>query len=181
MILRSMIFKSLLSSILLAAAAVAQMTPTPGPEVKKLDYFAGTWSAEGTISPGPWGAGGKFTSTGSSEWMPGNFFLIGHDDFKMPAELGGDGKGVRIMGYDTEHNVYTADSYNSQGRRDTAQGTLSGDTWAWKSSHTYDGQDIQERSTIKVVSPTSYTMKYEVSMDGTNWMPFMEVKVTKSK
>ena len=176
-----MILKALLTSILLAAAAVAQMAPAPGPELKKLDYFAGSWTAEGTISPGPWGAGGKFTSTGSAEWSMGNFFLVGHDDFKMPAELGGDGKGMRILGYDAERNVYTSDSYNSQGRRDIAEGTLSGDTWTWKSSHTYSGQEIQERSTIKIVSPTSYTMKYEVSMDGTNWVPFMDAKATKAK
>lgn len=176
-----MILKSLLTSIVLAAAAVAQMAPTPGPELKKLDYFAGAWTSEGTISSGPWGAGGKFTSTASSEWSMGNFFLVGHDDFKMPAELGGDGKGTSILGYDAEHNVYTSDSYNSQGRREIAQGTLSGDTWTWKSSQTYSGQDIQQRATIKMVSPTNYTLKYEISMDGTNWVPFMDAKMTKSK
>lgn len=176
-----MILKSLLTSILFAAAAVAQMAPTPGPELKKLDYFAGTWTAEGTISPGPWGAGGKFTSTGTDEWGMGNFFLVGHSDYKMPAELGGDGKGMRLLGYDGEHSVYTYDAYNSQGRREVAQGTLSGDTWTWKSSQTYSGQEIQQRSTIKMVSATSYTLKYEVSVDGTNWMPFMDVKATKAK
>jgi hypothetical protein len=180
-ILKSLILKSMLTSVLLAAAAVAQMAPTPGPELKKLDYFAGTWSAEGTISPGPWGAGGKFSSTGTDEWMPGNFFLVGHEDFKMPADLGGDGKGVSIMGYDTEHGVYTYDSYNSQGRSEHSQGTLSGDTWTWKSSQTYGGQEIEQRMTIKTLSPTSYAMKFEISMDGTNWTTFMDVKATKGK
>jgi hypothetical protein len=33
--------------------------------------------------------------------------------------------------------------------------------------------------TIKTLSPTSYTMKFEVSIDGTNWMTFMEGKATK--
>lgn len=43
----------------LAAAANSQMTrPTPAPELKKLDYFTGTWTSEATISPGPWGPGG---------------------------------------------------------------------------------------------------------------------------
>jgi hypothetical protein len=32
---------------------------------------------------------------------------------------------------------------------------------------------------MKVLSPTSYSLKFEVSVDGTNWMPFMEAKVTK--
>jgi hypothetical protein len=57
--------------VLLTASAWAQMAPKPGPELKKFDYFLGTWTTEATIGPGPWGAGGKFTATDTTEWMPG--------------------------------------------------------------------------------------------------------------
>jgi len=68
--------------IMAALSAAAQMgPPTPAPELKKLDYFIGTWTIDATIGPGPWGAGGKFTSTGTDEWLKGNFFVIGHADF----------------------------------------------------------------------------------------------------
>lgn len=123
--------------------------------------------------------GGKFSATGTSEWMDGNFFLASHGDFKMPAELGGDGKETSFMGYDTTENVYTFDSFNSQGRREHSTGTVSGDTWTWNSSQNYAGQDIKQKMTLKIVSPTSYTMKFDVSIDGTNWMPFMDAKITK--
>jgi len=33
--------------------------------------------------------------------------------------------------------------------------------------------------TIKVLSPTSYSMKFEISMDGTTWTTFMDGKATK--
>ena len=33
-------------------SAWAQMADKPGPEVKKLDYFVGTWTVEATIAPG---------------------------------------------------------------------------------------------------------------------------------
>jgi len=165
--------------VLIAASAWAQMNVQPGPEVKKLDYFAGAWTVEGTIAQGPWGMGGKFTSTNTTEWMPGNFFLQGHSEFKMPPEIGGDGKAVSFMGYDTEQNLYTFDEFNSQGRRESSKGSVSGDTWTWNSTQTYGGQEIQQRMTIKVLSPSSYSMKFEVSMDGKNWMPFMEAKATK--
>jgi hypothetical protein len=164
---------------LLAAPAFAQMPGPPGPEVKKLDYFVGTWTTEGTVAQGPWGAGGKFTSTRTEEWMPGNFFVQGHSDFKMPPELGGDGKEVSFTGYDTDQNLYTFDSYNSQGRRVSSKGSLIGDTWTWNSSQSYGGQDILQKLTIKVVSPASYMMKFEISMDGKNWMTFMDGKATK--
>jgi len=165
--------------VLFAASAWAQMSPTPGPEVKKLDYFVGAWAVEGTIAQGPWGAGGKFSSTDTTEWMPGKFFVEGHSNFKMPPELGGDGTATSYMGYDTEENVYTYNEFSSQGRRENSKGTASGDTWTWTSSQTYNGQEIKQKMTMKVLTPASYSLKFEISMDGTNWMPFMEAKATK--
>jgi len=174
-------FKTILVSILLlfTASAWAQMAPKPGPEVKKLDYFVGSWSVEGTIAQGPWGTGGKFSSTDTTDWMPGGFFVEGHSDFKMPPEVGGDGKATSFMGYDTDEKVYTYNEFNSQGRRENSKGTVSGDTWAWTSTQNYGGQEIKQKMTIKVLTPASYSLKFEVSMDGTNWMPFMDAKATK--
>jgi len=166
-------------TILFAVSVWAQMAPKPGAEVKKLDYFVGTWTTEGTIAQGPWGAGGKFSSSETSEWMPGNFFVTGHSDFKMPPEVGGDGKETSIMGYDTDQNLYTYDGYNSQGRHESSKGTVSGDTWTFTSTANYGGQDIKQKMTMKILSPASYSMKFEISMDGTNWMTFMEGKATK--
>jgi hypothetical protein len=174
-------FKKLLASalVLMAASAWAQMPARPGPEVQKLAYFVGTWTVDGTIAQGPWGNGGKFSSTNTNEWMDGNFFVVGHSDFKMPPELGGDGKGTSFIGYDTEQNVYTYDAFNSQGRRESSKGAITADIWIWTSTLNFGGQEIQRKSTMKILSPTSYTLKLEVSIDGTNWMPFLDAKVTK--
>src|SRR5581483_11322116 len=167
--------------ILLAAlAAVAQMGSTPAPELKKLDYFAGTWTIDANIGSGPWGAGGKFTSTGSSEWMKGGFFLVAHSDFSLPAELGGSGTGIAIFGYDTDKKVYTEERFDSLGQHAVVTGTLDADTWTWTGENNYGGMTIKNRLTLKMTSPTSYTSKYEVSADGgANWMPFWEGKGTK--
>lgn len=167
------------ASLLFAVSAWAQMDTTPGPEVKKLDIFAGTWTFDATVGQGPWGAGGKFTSTGTNEWMPGNFFLVGHSDSKMPPELGGDSKETSYMGYDTDQNVYTHDVFSSQGHHTVSKGTVSGDTWLWTSTATYGGQEIKQKMTIKILSPTSHSIKFEISIDGTTWMTFMEGKATK--
>jgi hypothetical protein len=175
-------FRATLAStlLLLTVSSWGQMTPPkPGAEVKKLDYFVGTWTTEGMVAQGPWGAGGKFSSTETAEWMPGNFFVEGHADIKMPAELGGEGKGISYMGYDTDQNTYTVDDFTDQGRHDVSKGTVASDTWTFNSTANYGGQEIKQRMSMKVVSPTSYTMKFEVSIDGTNWMTFMEGKATK--
>jgi hypothetical protein len=80
--------RAVLAPFLLAGTVLAQAPAKPGPEVKKLDFFVGTWKGEGIIPPGPWGAAGKYTVTLTNEWMDGNFFLIGHAESKMPPGLG---------------------------------------------------------------------------------------------
>jgi hypothetical protein len=167
--------------VLTSGVGIAQTeTPTPAPELKKLDYFTGNWSSEAAIAQGPWGAGGKFTDTVSSEWMKGNFFVLSHADFALPMELGGAGTSVAILGYDTDKRTYTSERFDSVGRREVKTGTLNGDTWTWTGENNYGGMTIQTRMTMKVISPTAYTSKYEVSADGgTTWMPFWEGKATK--
>jgi len=172
-------FALILFVILIAASAVAQMGGPPGPEVKKLEYFVGTWTTEGTIAQGPWGAGGKFTGSGTTAWLPGNFFVKTESESKMPPEIGGDNKAVMVMGYDTQQSTYTSDRYTSMGQHESSKGALSGDTWTWTNTSNYGGMEIQGKMTIKTLSPTSYTIKFDISMDGKNWMPFMEGKATK--
>lgn len=98
----------------------------------------------------------------------------------MPPEIGGDGKAVSFMGYDVERNRYTFDEFNSQGHRENSTGTVSGDIWTWTSSATYGGQDVDRKMTMKVLSPDSYSFKFEISLEGSKtWMTFMEGKATK--
>jgi hypothetical protein len=178
-LLTSSFLTSTLASILLAVSAFAQAPSKPGPEVKKLDYFAGTWTTDATVGQGPWGSGGKLTSTTTYEWLPGEFFLSGRRDSKMPAELGGESTSTVVMGYDDDQRTYTADEFNSQGMHIASKGTLSGDTWVWTGTRSFGGMDIEQRITLKIVSPTKYNMKFETSLDGSNWMTFMEGTVTK--
>ncbi|HKW19537.1 MAG TPA: DUF1579 family protein [Terriglobales bacterium] len=166
--------------LLTSVVAGAQMNSTPAPELKKLDYFTGTWTLEATIPAGPWGGGGKFSTSGDSEWMKGGFFLVDHADFSMPADLGGTGTGESIFGYDPDKKVYTEDRFDSLGRHAVVTGTLDGDTWTWTGENNYGGMTIKSRLTLKMISPTSYTSKYEVSADGgANWMTFWDGKATK--
>jgi Protein of unknown function (DUF1579) len=153
---------------------------SPSPEVNKLDYFSGNWTIEATVNPGPWGAGGKFISNGTCEWLKGGYFVVSRVEFSMPAELGGDGTALAVFGYDADKKSYTEDRFDSQGRHLITTGTLSGDTWTWSGENNYGGMTIKQRLSMKVTSPNSYTSKYEVSADGdANWMPFWEGKATK--
>jgi len=160
-----------------AGAACAQMGPmTPAPELKKLDFLAGNWTAEGTVTM-PGMPGGKFSMTTRAEWMEGSFFLLEHSDFMIAGM--GSGKEIAILGYDPDHKVYTYHAFSSMGEAESSTGTVDGDTWTWLSEENMGGKMMKGRFTMKVLSPASYTMKYETSSDGTNWMTGMEGKATK--
>lgn len=163
--------------LMLASLAHAQMqAPQPGPELKKLDSFIGSWKMEGEMKPGPMGPGGKFTGSTKYEWMPGGFFVEAHEAFNTPM---GDGTALSFLGYDTNDKVYTYHSFASTGEAESATGTLDGDTWNWSSTEKMGGQEIKTRYTMKILSPTAYQFQYEVSPDGANWSTVMEGKATK--
>jgi hypothetical protein len=153
-------------------------TPKPGPEHKKLDYFLGTWTTDGDTKPGPMGPGGKVTGTTHNEWMAGGFFVVGHSDFKSPM---GNGTGIAFTGYDANDKVYTYDEFDSTGEAVHAKGTVDGDTWTWNSDDKMGGMTMKGRFTMKILSPTAYNFKFDMSQDGTSWTNVMEGKATKAK
>jgi hypothetical protein len=165
--------------VLLAALVSAQTAPPqPAPELKKLDFLTGNWSAEGDIKPNPSvPSGAKFSTSTQAEWMEGKYFLIEHSDIDF-SEMG-KMKELAVLGYDPEHKVYTYTAFNSMGQEESANGTLEGDTWTWLSDEHMGGATMKGRFTMKVLSPSSYQMKFELSQDGTHWTAAMEGKATK--
>ncbi len=166
------------ATLLLMAVAFAQppAAPKPGPEHKKLDYFTGNWTSEGDSKPSPMGPGGKMTMTQESKWMDGGFFVVIHSAYKTPE---GDGTGTSFLGYDPQEKVYTYDEFNSQGEVVHAKGTVNGDTWIWTSDMKMGPQTAKGRFTEKILTPTAYTFKFEMSPDGTTWNTLMDGKATK--
>ena len=164
---------------ILAGSAYAQMgPPTPAPELKKLDFLAGDWTTEGTFVPGPPGTPpAKFSTTSHAEWMEGNFFLVENGESNM--EGMGKMKEMVVMGYDPDQKMYTYRNFNSVGQSELSLGTVDGDTWTWTGDEHFGGMTMKGRVTMKVLSPTSYTTKFELSMDGNEWFQAMEAKSTK--
>lgn len=164
-------------AIIAATSVQAQMgPPTPAPELKNLDFMSGDWTAEGTTNA-PGTVPGKFSQTSHAEWMDGKYFLVEHSDGDYGAM--GKAKELAVMGYDADRKVYTYHAFSSLGEVGDSTGTVDGDTWTWTSDEHMGGMTMKGRYTMKVVSPTSYTMKYELSQDGTKWMTAMEGKATK--
>jgi hypothetical protein len=109
--------------------------------------------------------------------MDGKYFLVNHSDMDFGSM--GKGKELAVMGYDSDNKVYTYTAFNSMGEAEKSTGTVNGDTWTWTSDEHVGGMTMKGRFTMKVLSPTSYTMKFELSPDGTKWATAMEGTATK--
>jgi len=167
----------LIATLLLATMASAQMPmPKPGPELKKLDMFTGNWSCEGQTQPGPMGPASKVSSMVESKWMDGGFFVVMHSTYKSPM---GDGEGISFIGYDPDDKKYTYNEFNSQGEAVVSKGVVDGDDWTWIGDMKMPAG--KGRFSEKVLSPTSYTYKFEFSPDGSKWTLFLDGKCTKGK
>jgi len=165
--------------LILATSALAQMEmPKPGPEVKKLDMFVGSWTLDGDMKATPMGPGGKMTETEKCEWMEGGFFVLCHADFKGSM---GSGSGITVMGYSTEDKIYTYREFNSWGEFTDSKGAVDGDTWTWTNDEKMGNMTMKGRFTMKITSSTSYNFTYEMSEDGTKWTSVLEGKATKGK
>jgi len=160
----------------IAGSLQAQMQmPKPAPELKKLNYFVGSWKLDGDVKPNPMGPGGRMTMTEEIRWMQGDFFAVSHSKFQGAGM--GEGSGISVMGYNADDKVYTYDEFNSMGEATHSTGTVNGDTWTWL------GQDKmgKGRFIMTITSPTTYTFKYDMSQDGTNWTTIMDGKAMKVK
>jgi len=170
---------TMMLGILLTIPVLAQAPPgppKPGPEHKRLSYFVGKWAFEGEEKPGPFGPGGKFSGTETAEWFPGGFFVVSQSDGSGPM---GTMKGRSVTGYSAEEKAYTFHMIDNMGFEIAARGKVVGDTWTWTNDSKMGGKSYKGRFTVKEVSPTSYTMKFELSIDGAPFAVQMEGKATK--
>lgn len=163
-------------ALLACAVALAQQPPSPGPEVKQLEPFAGKWKGEAEMKPGPWGPGGKVASESECSWFDGGFQLVCRESSSGSM---GKMKGEGILGWSPEEKTYKYMGFDSMGMMTTATGSVSGNKWSWKSTDRMGGKTIHSRYTVTLDSPKSQTFKYETSEDGKTWTVAAEGKSTK--
>ena len=60
-----------------------------------------------------------------------------------------------------------------------SKGSVTGDTWVYSDESKMGGKLVKSRYTIKQVSPTSYTAKWEMQGEGGAWSTVMESKSSK--
>ncbi len=152
--------------------------PRPGPEVKKLAYFVGTWTSTGDMKENPFGMpAGKFTGTSKCEWFTGGYQVVCHDTGKSPM---GTTHGMGILSYDPNEKMYSYYGFDSTGMAEGSKGKVDGNNWVFTNDGTMGGKAYHGRYSMDTSSPGSYTFKYETSEDGQTWSTMMEGKATKA-
>jgi hypothetical protein len=141
----------------------------PGAGHRRLDAFVGTWRTEGVIRAGEHGPESTFTATDRYEWMPGGFFLLHHVSAHM-----GDGEltALEVIGYDAATGTYPMRSFDSMGNTGSHQATLRDGTWTFTgATERFTGRFSDDGGTI--------TGLWEQSADGAEWVPWMDVTLTR--
>jgi uncharacterized protein DUF1579 len=176
--------KSMFSTVLVVAlftsVAVAQQPsqpPKPGPEQKRIGYFAGDWSFQGEAKESPMGRAGKITTTESCKWFTGGFHLVCTTKGTGPT---GSSTSQSTMAYDPGRKAYTYHSINSMGSVIFVRGQVDGKVWTWSDEVTMEGKTMKIRATVTEESPTAYSFKLEAG-DGASMAVVEEGRATKVK
>jgi len=186
----------------LAGARTPQQPPKPGPEIRRLGYFIGTWHEEGDLKASMLGPADHVRSTARIEWMPGNMFYIAHNTQQTSAGVVND---ASIAGWDRDKKVYAAYAFDPHGDMRRIEGTLTraagssspaggghaggastddawapGDTWRWTTQWGADADLVKLRETVKVTSATAYDFTWEIAAQGKDFQTILQGKATKT-
>ena len=157
----------------LSLAQAPPEPPKPGPEHKKLEYFVGTWKTEGEIKANEFVPAGKVVTTETYTLGPGGFYVeVDRPEGQIPRTQG-------IMAYDSHAKVYTSFYVNSAGLVGTGTGSVNGNTWTFMVEDKVFGRAVKGRTTITTLSPTEYTVKYEMADGKGGYTTITEGKATK--
>ncbi|MDD5564548.1 MAG: DUF1579 family protein [Thermoanaerobaculaceae bacterium] len=152
--------------------------PKPGPEVKRLGYFVGTWHGEAEIKPNPFVPAGKVASDDVCSWFAGGFAVVCDSSGTSPM---GPTKALGIMGYSAEEKAYTyyAVENSPMAMASVPRGTFKAGEWVFDDESKMGGRMVKSRYVIHETSPTAYTFKWEmVGKDGA-WLTIVEGTSTK--
>lgn len=104
------------------------------------------------------------------EWLPGGFFLM----HKIDARVGDEEiKGIEIIGYDASSQTYPTRSFDNKGNTGAYQASVRDGVWTFRGeAERFTGSFSDGGDTL--------TGAWERSSDGSKWLPWMHVILTKS-
>jgi hypothetical protein len=155
----------------------AQEAPKPGPEHKKIEFFAGKWNFAGTTQASPMGPAGPVTFTETCEMFEGGFALVCRSEGKNPT---GPAKSLSVMSYDSGKKTYVYHAVETNMPAFTAFGNTTNGTWNWTSESKMGANTMKSKVTITQTGQNGYTFAFEMAMDNGPFQKIMEGKATRS-
>ncbi len=141
----------------------------PSAEIQRLELLVGKWNTEGETHASADAPAVKVTGVDTYEWMPGKFFLV----HRMDGQIGNEElQQLEFIGYDPSSQMYTCHSFDSRGNSDLFRANLRDHTW------TIEGKSSRFTGVFASTGNT-LTGKWAQSSDGVNWLPWMEIELTK--
>jgi Protein of unknown function (DUF1579) len=141
----------------------------PSPECRNLHLFVGKWNTEGETRASEDTPATKVAFVDTYEWLPGKFFLVHRADGQIGNE---ELSTIEFIGYDASSQMYSCHSFDSHGNADLFQANLRDRTW------TIEGESARFTGLFSNTG-NILTGQWEQSSDGLNWLPWMDVKLTK--
>ncbi|MBL8859216.1 MAG: DUF1579 family protein [Planctomycetes bacterium] len=139
--------------------------PKPGPNHKKLEAFAGSWSGEETMYPSVWDPkGGVATATTVARVICDGFYVAGDYEQSRGGQV--TFRGHSVFGFDEKKGEVVSHWFDSMGMGvDIFRGKWEGQTIALLSSSPMG----QHRLTYDFREAGIMRMKMEMSQDGKAW------------
>lgn len=131
--------------------------------------LVGRWINEGETVASEGAPAVKILTSDVYEWMPGGFFVL-HTAYGRVGEV--DVGGTEIIGYDAASKNYRTHFFDSQGSITTEELTVRDGVWTWQGKQTRATGTFSADGRILPVL-------HERSDDGVNWLPAMEVTLSK--
>lgn len=179
--MRRLVLSTLPLLFVVVSTAVIAQAPKPGPEVKKLEAFAGTWRYEGDAKASPIGPAAKFSGTQTGRMIMNGFGLEiqGQEDKGQFGAV----QWSEIDVYDASSKSYPALGVQNDGMTWSANATVSGNTWKSTGTMTVKGTSYKSRSEWAFSADgRTVTGKGEISADGgKTWVPSSQYTATKTK
>ena len=141
----------------------------PSAEIQRLHLFVGKWKTEGETHASADAPAVKVAFMDTYEWMPGKFFLVHRADGQIGNEQLNT---LEFIGYDPSSQTYSCHSFDNRGSTDLFHANLRDHTW------TIEGKSARFTGVFANTGNT-LTGQWEQSSDGVNWLPWMDVKLTK--
>jgi hypothetical protein len=149
--------------------------PTPAPEIAEaFKGMKGTWKCSGKGFDPLLGASRDWAGTVNFKTDLGGFWIVMTGKEKKSKAVKNPMMWTEYRTFDAASKKWVAAGMDNMGMLMQATGTTNGDTTTWSGKGSGGGMTMHMKGTETHVGPKETALKFDMSMDGKNWMTAYE-------